>query len=293
MSAPSPFVSVIVPVWNGASDIGRCLDALLAQDYPRDRYEVIVVDNGSEDATRDIVGGYEGVMLLVEPAPGSYKARNLGLANARGEYIAFTDADCTPLSRWLSSAVAAAAKTPNAGVIGGSIALYDAGDSDPVCRAYENAFSFNQALYLSKGHCATANWMSPSSLIREMGGFNDQLRSGGDFELSKRIGSAGHAMVFVPEMTVQHPFRGGFAELAGKRRRTTGGQWVMLRGMRQRMRYVIGVPWTLFKDIAALGRRSEMPASLKLRIAFVMAGLSAAQWSEIVRLWMGGAPRRA
>lgn len=287
-------MSVIVPVWNGASDIGRCVEALLRQDYPRDRYEIIVVDNGSSDATSAIVRNFNGVTLLSEPVAGSYRARNLGLSQARGQYIAFTDADCTPSTNWLSAAVKAAEDHPSAGVFGGPIKLYDAdGRSDPVCRAYENAFSFNQALYLSKGHCATANWMSPASQIRDLGGFNDELLSGGDFELSKRIGATGCSLVFVPEMIVEHPFRGGFAQLASKRRRTTGGQWTMLCGASRRLRYILGVPWTMSKDVATLWQRSDLSTRMKFQIAFVMAGLSGCQLVEVARLCLGGLSRRA
>jgi len=288
-----PRISVIVPVWNGATEIGRCLDALQAQDYPQELYEVIVVDNGSVDGTRAIVESYQGVTLLIEPAPGSYKARNLGLAHARGDYLAFTDADCTPSKNWLRAGLLCALQNDNIGVVGGRIQLYDAGDSDPVCRVYENVFSFNQEMYLAKGHCATANWISPAELIRGMGGFDGNLLSGGDFELSRRISAAGHAMVYSPDMVVSHPFRGGFIELAAKRRRTTGGQWMVLRGALQRARYVIAVVWSSLMDVSVLWRRTELPVGVKARIIPIIVRLATAQLREVLRLSLGGRPRRA
>ena len=91
-----PFISVIIPVWNSPDLLAKCLAALAVQSYPRERYEVLVVDNGSTDSTAAVARNYPFVTLLSEPVPGAYRARNRGLAAARGEYVAFTDADCIP-----------------------------------------------------------------------------------------------------------------------------------------------------------------------------------------------------
>lgn len=94
-------VSVVVPVYNGASTIGACLEALLAQTVPADRYEVIVVDDGSSDETRQIVGGYQA-RLIAQSHQGPAAARNRGVARARGEIVLFTDADCVASRSWIS-----------------------------------------------------------------------------------------------------------------------------------------------------------------------------------------------
>jgi glycosyltransferase involved in cell wall biosynthesis len=100
-----PSVSVVVPVLNGAAVIGDLIAALLGQvGAPRAR-EIIIVDNGSWDGTRDIVRRH-GVTLLEEPKRGPAAARNRGLAHARGEVIAYLDADTLPTRRWLAELVA-------------------------------------------------------------------------------------------------------------------------------------------------------------------------------------------
>src|SRR3546814_6023919 len=76
-------VAVVIPVWNGEAVLGRCLDALARQTLPRGAYQIIVVDNGSSDATRKIARSYAGVELLEEPRPGSYVARNRGIERVR------------------------------------------------------------------------------------------------------------------------------------------------------------------------------------------------------------------
>jgi glycosyltransferase involved in cell wall biosynthesis len=95
-------ISVIVPFYNSSAFLARCCEALVSQEYPRDRYEVLMVDNGSRDGSAEIVRSFEGIQLLSEPERGSYAARNLGLRHARGKIVAFTDADCVPRADWLA-----------------------------------------------------------------------------------------------------------------------------------------------------------------------------------------------
>ncbi len=95
-------ISVIVPFHNSEAYIEECIRALLAQNYPKESSELILIDNNSTDRSRDIVLRYvPRVKLLAEPRAGSYAARNRGLAEARGSIIAFTDSDCSPAPDWL------------------------------------------------------------------------------------------------------------------------------------------------------------------------------------------------
>ena len=70
-----PFISVIIPVWNSPDLLAKCLAALAVQSYPRERYEVLVVDNGSTDSTAAVARNYPFVTLLSEPVPGAYLYR--------------------------------------------------------------------------------------------------------------------------------------------------------------------------------------------------------------------------
>jgi GT2 family glycosyltransferase len=99
-----PFVSVIVPVRNGAETLADCLTSILASDYPVDRREVVVVDNGSNDGTADVAGRFP-VRCVAEPRRGLSHARNRGIEEARGEILAFTDSDCTVATTWLKQLV--------------------------------------------------------------------------------------------------------------------------------------------------------------------------------------------
>lgn len=99
-----PFVTVIVPVRNGAGTLADCLASVLRSDYPHDRREVVVVDNGSTDWTQRIARRFP-VRVLVEPRRGAVHARNRGVRETAGDILAFTDADCTVTTNWLADLV--------------------------------------------------------------------------------------------------------------------------------------------------------------------------------------------
>ena len=100
------FVSVIIPVYNDSERLKLCLEALENQTYSKDLYEVIVVDNASEEDIKSIVGQFSQAKYTYESQSGSYVARNKGISIARGEILAFTDSDCIPASDWIEKGVA-------------------------------------------------------------------------------------------------------------------------------------------------------------------------------------------
>ena len=101
-------VSVVVVARNEERNIGPCLESVLAQDYPHDQYEVIVVDGGSTDRTAEIARRHPVTVVVSDRAVIGYQ-RNLGVRQARGRYVAFTDADCVADREWLKKLGAAMA----------------------------------------------------------------------------------------------------------------------------------------------------------------------------------------
>lgn len=96
--------SVVIPVYNGADTLKACLHGLQTQDLGQRQYEVIVVNDGSSDNSAAIAADFN-VRLLEQDNQGAPAARNLGLANAQGDWVAYTDSDCVPSRSWLSSLV--------------------------------------------------------------------------------------------------------------------------------------------------------------------------------------------
>ena len=118
----TPFVSVVVPVLNGQETISGCLNSLLRMDYPQERCEIVVVDNGSTDKTAQIVKGFS-VRHVREGRRGVSHARNRGIAESRGEVLAFLDADCVVSTRWLAELVRPLTEK-NASAAAGEIVAY-------------------------------------------------------------------------------------------------------------------------------------------------------------------------
>ena len=97
---PRPWVSIIVPSYNGAKRLACCLAALDGQKvtFP---FEIIVVLDGSTDNSADVIRQFPGVRMIGQANAGPAAARNRGVQMARGDLIAFTDDDCVPVETWL------------------------------------------------------------------------------------------------------------------------------------------------------------------------------------------------
>ncbi|HWP47161.1 MAG TPA: glycosyltransferase [Candidatus Limnocylindrales bacterium] len=113
-------VSIVVPFHNSERYLMECIEGLLSQDYPRERYEIVMVDNNSTDASVRIVKRYPRVRLISEGRRGAYAARNRGVREAKGKIIAFTDSDCVPFKDWLQGIKEAMAH-PEVGIVIGSL----------------------------------------------------------------------------------------------------------------------------------------------------------------------------
>src|SRR4029453_5474412 len=107
----TPLISVVVPVRDHADALADCLDALARQRHAP-ASEILVVDNGAPSDLRGLVARSPRARYAREVAPGSYTARNAGLRLARGEVIAFTDADCRPRDDWLARGLGALGRHP-------------------------------------------------------------------------------------------------------------------------------------------------------------------------------------
>ncbi len=103
MREPQKKISVIIPFYQNIKHIKSCIESLLTQRYPAEHFELIMVDNNSSDGSTTIVRQFPQIKLLSEKKQGSYCARNKGLQVAKGAIIAFTDADCSPNDKWLST----------------------------------------------------------------------------------------------------------------------------------------------------------------------------------------------
>ena len=205
-AGPWPSVTVVVPVFNGEHDIGRCIDALLTQDYARHAaIDLVVVDNGSTDATRARLTPYEPrIRVLHEPRRGASAARNTGIQAARHPLIAFTDADCIPRPWWLRELVGHAQANPQAHFVGGPIrALPPVTD---LTRFVDTLFDQQRAIEVYKPpYVISANLLARRPLLESVGLFNPDFPRSQDVELSFRSGLRhGASFAYAPLAEVHH-----------------------------------------------------------------------------------------
>jgi glycosyltransferase involved in cell wall biosynthesis len=214
----SPYVSVIIPVYNDSKRLQVCLNALENQTYPIDKYEVIVVDNGSETEVSPLVSSYRQAKATHESKPGSYAARNKGLSMAKGEIVAFTDSDCIPATDWIEKGVDNLLRIPNCGLVAGEIEIFFKDRLHPTAvELYDKIRGFEQRDFLENKHYgATANIFTFMEVVHNVGSFNENLKSGGDKEWGQRVYIAGYPQVFAKDALVRHPARYTYGELFQK-----------------------------------------------------------------------------
>lgn len=232
-----PFVSVIVPVYNDAARIHMCIAALLAQTYPRERYEVLVVDNGSTDDTRAVVARFPVTLLVEDTTKGSYAARNTGLAQAHGDIIAFTDSDCTPSPAWLAEGVHAM-HAQQADLVGGHVRFVTS--PRPSGAEIQDAIAnLRVERYIREdGAAVTANLFVRAGVFDAIGRFPLVL-SGGDKMFTQRATQAGFRLVYAPAAEVAHPTR-RLGALLKKQFRVGKGHHAMRASRRAAPAYAAG-----------------------------------------------------
>jgi glycosyltransferase involved in cell wall biosynthesis len=202
------FVSVVIPAYNRASFVARCLAPLITQSYPRDRYEIILVDDGSTDGLADVarvfVGAWPGQFRLIQqPNGGPASARNTGIRASTADIIAFTDSDCVVSSDWLEHLAGALVRSDAAGV-GGPIV-----DAAPPSWVAHYLASGNFYRHRVRGgqvdYLLTANVAFRRPALAAVGGFSEREGAWGeDADLSFRLRQAGHRLMLTDCGAVTH-----------------------------------------------------------------------------------------
>ena len=208
-----PDVSVVIPARDAEATLGRALAALAAQTLARERFEVIVVDDGSADATARVAASAD--RLLRERGRGPGAARNVGAAVARGAVLAFTDADCFPEPDWLERGLAA---------------LEDADLVQGAVRPERDPGPYDRTVWVTGagGLFETANVLVRRDVFRALGGFPRGLTPGGGKELGEDVlfgwtaRRSGVRIAFAPDAVVRHAvFARGPRGFVAERRRLT------------------------------------------------------------------------
>jgi glycosyltransferase involved in cell wall biosynthesis len=196
-----PDVSVVTPARDAEAYLPELLQALESQTLPADRFEVIIVDDGSTDRTSEIVAEWasrdsDRWHLLWSNGEGPAHARNIGSRAARGEWIAFTDSDTMPDPHWLEAGLDAARRL-------GVDALEGAVEPWPP----EAVGSYTHQIDTDGGgRYMTANMLYRRELLERVGGFDERFEQPflEDSDLAFRVLTAGYEIPFVSEVRVRH-----------------------------------------------------------------------------------------
>ena len=215
-------VSVIVPVHNSERALPRLMASLRAQSFPRDRFEVILVDNRSTDRSAQVMRGYpEAVCLSFDRWPSSYAARNVGIERASGEVLAFIDADCWAHRDWLATGVEALIEKRLDRVAGRVEFVLSRHPN--IYEIFDAGRNFRQADFVSRGWSGAGNLFVRREVMREVGAWDEQLISHGDSEFGMRATRAGKSLGYEPGAVIYHRARASLKALVTKWIRTEYG----------------------------------------------------------------------
>lgn len=215
-----PEISLIVPHLNQPEHLRRCLGALTKQSLGREEFEIIVVDNGSREAPAWV--SEWDALLVAESTPGPGPARNRGVAVARGEVLAFIDADCIADRNWLAEMRNALSAGGPRCIVGGDVRV---GCADParmtMIEAYETVFAYRQREYIEKkGFSGAGNLMVRRADFDRIGPFAG-ITVSEDRDWGRRATALGYRIVYAPRAIVYHPARASLDEILTKWRRHT------------------------------------------------------------------------
>lgn len=204
-----PFFSIVIPTYNRPERLANCLAAIAKLEYQRDRFEVIVVDDGSKITLDEIVRPLQDkiqITLLRQANAGPAAARNRGAKAAKGEFLAFTDDDCQPLPNWLDRFAASLAVAPTA-MIGGKTlnALADNPFSSASQKLIDYLYEYYNPAKGKKAFFASNNIALPKSGFDSLGGFDVSfpLAAAEDRDFCDRW-DAKYPMVYAPQAQINH-----------------------------------------------------------------------------------------
>ena len=299
----APFASVIIPNYNGLRLLPACLDALQTQTYPADRFEIILVDDGSSDGSAAYVAAhYPTVRQVVLPRNGGLAAAcNAGAAGARGDLLVMLNNDTEPEPGWLAALAGVAVQNQQAGAIASKMLLYDrrdtlhnAGDlmgcdgiprNRGVWQTDAGQYDDSPAVF---GGCGGGVAYRRAAWA-EAGGFDERLFMYlEDADLAWRLRLLGWDAVFAPQARLYHHLSatGGGTLASYYTGRNT--LWVIAKDMpgpliRRHFGRILRGQWRVTRDALRAWRGVAARARLRGQLAGLLGMPAALRWRREVQ----------
>jgi GT2 family glycosyltransferase len=251
------FISVIIPTYKDYDRLAECIKSVLACRGNFD-FEVIVVDNAEKHNKRFFVFNDSRVTVVHEPEPGSYAARNKGASISKGEYLAFTDSDCIVDKDWLLNARNFLVNK-RCDLLGGNIIIFKVQGGNEWVYIYEKYKAFPQSVNISKGHSVTANLFVKREIFEHLGGFDEEMKSGGDWDFTERAVNQNYRLEYAENVIVNHPSRSSIRAFFKKEKRLVAGGYYNNKkkynhsGLRILLSHLWGNGKKIFSQIEKIG----------------------------------------
>jgi len=213
------FISIIIPAYNSIRTMKKCVESILALNYPAAEYEAIIVDDGSTDGTPAVLEKYKdnlNLKIIRLPNGGPSKARNIAIKQARGEFVAFTDSDCILDREWLNNLMKGFDTEGRVmGVGGDQLSPVDETEFGTQLNDFLKLIGFisdyvkeysgvKPAVMRETEHNPTCNVIYRKEIFEKAGFFSEDLWPGEDVELDYKIRKLGYTLIFNPAAIVFH-----------------------------------------------------------------------------------------
>jgi len=241
----TPKASIVIPAFNAAPTIEKAILACLAQSYPKDKLEIIVVDDGSSDNTAEIIKRHP-VKYIFQENSGPAKARNTGWKSSAGDVVCFTDADCQPEKEWVLKLVGKFTDEEIAAVAG-SYGIVNSNSLKAGC-IHEEIIQRHLKMPEFIRVFGSYNVAMRRDILEKLGGFEEGFpqASGEDNDLSYRILQHGFKIYFAKDVLVYHYYPQSLrAYLKGQFQH---GFWRM-KLYKEHPQMAVGDDYTIWKDI--------------------------------------------
>ena len=286
-----PRVSVIIPVYNGEKYLQQTLESVFAQTYTD--YEIIVIDDGSTDSTPKILESYkDSIRYVTQENQGVSEARNHALCLARGELVAFLDADDLFLPHKLEKQVAIFDTFPHVGIVNSGFRIINDADNTVVeVKWWQDIPELHDEAWLLYKPVLPSAMMFRRSWLEKVGGFDGRLHAGEDIDITLRMVALGCQAQWLREITTCYRIHGSSATRGNTPRQVKNTEAMLnnffsqshlpesMKGLEQQSRYqsLVWMAWLLYQT----GYPGEMVSYLEKSLEYTSYG-----WAELVSDWI-------